>query len=40
MPTYWAGADLSSGYFAGLNATWVWLATPGGGEKPSTSLVL
>ncbi len=27
-------------YFAGRKATWIWIATPGGGSKPRTSLVL
>jgi hypothetical protein len=24
-------------YFAGRNATWIWIATPGGGSNPKTS---
>jgi hypothetical protein len=27
-------------YFAGRNATWIWIATPGGGSKPNTSIAV
>jgi hypothetical protein len=27
-------------YFAGRNATWIWIAMPGGGSNPKTSVAL
>jgi hypothetical protein len=33
-------SEVNSGYLAGRKATWIWMATPGGALKPSTSVVL